>query len=96
MRNKLEVDNLIPENLTKRILTSLPEHFKTVILNVTQYELISIKKWLYFNTRGRISITKSYINDPKLGIDGRWCFGFEDPVELTFFSLGCSYIKPGN
>jgi hypothetical protein len=95
MRNKLEIENLIPQNLSKRIIDTLPIHFKTILLSCNEYDLIHIKRWIYFNTRDKTSITKCFIDDPKLGIDGRWCIGFENPVDLTFFSLGCPYFKSG-
>lgn len=93
MKNKLEIEDLIPQNLSKRIIDSLPEHYQTIVLNCNEYDLIHIRKWLYFNTKNKISITKCFTSDTKLGIDGRWCIGFEEPQDLTYFSLACPQLK---
>jgi hypothetical protein len=75
-----------------RKLSFVPMHFKSCI--ITNFNDIQIlDQWISYNLNSRYAIKKSYtINDNNLIVEGIE-IGFEDPSEITFFMLGCPYIR---
>jgi hypothetical protein len=75
-----------------RRLNYVPEHFAR--MNIKN-NLDEINSWVYSNLNGRYAINRAL----KAGDDNKMIetqeIGFEDPAELTMFSLACPYLhKP--
>ena len=76
-----------------RKLEWIPEHFTTMA--VRSSDLDNINSWVYSNLNGRYAIARSL----KVSEDNKMVethnLAFEDPAELTMFSLACPYLhKP--
>jgi hypothetical protein len=75
-----------------RRLNYVPEHFARMSI---KNHLDEINSWVYSNLNGRYAINRTL----KAGDDNKMIetqeIGFEDPTELTMFSLACPYLhKP--
>ena len=88
--------NLNPlDILGQREVSTLPPHFAKMQLEGWDFLMDenNIKQWIFHRLRGRFCIIKmpGYDSNDKL----RSCtvVGFEDHKELTFFMLGCTYIR---
>ncbi len=79
--------------LNKRFLKSMPPHFAKMKLSKIDYQINEIKDWIDTKCKNRYAISKlpTIDNDGKLNV--YIYVGFEDHKELTFFMLGCPFIR---
>jgi len=78
--------------IKKRKIKIMPPHFSKIQIN--DYDLLDNKmeNWIVGKLSGRYSIIKQPVvsnNSLKLSM----MVGFEEPQELTFFTLGCPYFR---
>jgi len=72
-----------------RKLNYMPKHFtKMGILNY--YDEISL--WVYTNLNSRYAIKRTLKISEDNKVIEAYEIGFEDPAELTMFSLACPYL----
>lgn len=77
--------------LELRRLEWIPEHFtKMSISNDTDID--AINDWVYNNLNGRYAIARSLKIDESNRMIETQDLGFEDPAEITMFSLACPYL----
>ena len=77
-----------------RQLKVLPPHFESIVIDMRIYNLEkTIVKWIRQNLKGRFFIgnvvSLSSDNQYHSGIK----VGFEEPKELSYFTLACPYLK---
>jgi hypothetical protein len=78
--------------IKKRKIKTMPPHFSKI--EIIEYDLIDSKleSWIVSKLNGRYSITREpHIKDNTL--KSSFFIGFEEPQELTFFTLGCPYYR---
>ena len=72
-----------------RKLSYMPKHFTRMSI---RHNTDEISMWVYTNLNSRYAITRTL----KVGEDNKMQeiqeIGFEDPAELTMFSLACPYL----
>lgn len=73
-----------------RKLDWVPEHFTKISVKTT--ELDNMSNWIYNNLNGRFAIARSLKIDDNNKMVETHNLGFEDPAELTMFSLACPYL----
>ena len=80
-----------PRNFYQRELNQLPPHFKNIIVRSPETDIDKMSKWIYENCTGRYSITKDVVlRDSKSR--SVTVIGFEEPGDLTFFTLKFAQI----
>lgn len=84
-----EVNPLSVLNLRK--LSFVPKHFSKVSVNI-RVDQKMLDHWINYNLSGRYAIVKSLSLDEKQALVETLEIGFEDPKEITMFTLGCPYI----
>lgn len=77
-----------------RQVTVLPPHFESIDIDMRIYNMErTIVKWIEQNLKGRFyinhAVSLSSDNQYQNGIR----IGFEDPKELSYFTLACPYLK---
>lgn len=77
-----------------RQLKVLPPHFESIVIDMKIYNMEkTIVKWINQNLKGRFFIgnviSLSSSNQYQSGIR----VGFENPKELSYFTLACPYLK---
>lgn len=78
--------------IKKRKIKTLPPHFSKIQIN--EFELFDFKleNWVINRLNSRYSISKiPHVKDNAL--KSSTFIGFEDPKELTFFTLACPYYR---
>ena len=78
--------------LGQRRLQYSPKHFETMNIN-SVYHVDIIDAWVYYHLNSRYCIRKKQGLNSERKIIDVWEIGFEDPLELTLFTLGCPYLK---
>jgi hypothetical protein len=73
-----------------RKLNWIPKHF--TIISVKSTEVDNMSSWIYNNLNGRYAIARSLKIDDNNKMIETQNLGFEDPAELTMFSLACPYL----
>jgi hypothetical protein len=73
-----------------RKLNWIPEHFTTISVKST--EIDNMSSWIYNNLNSRYAIARSLKIDDNNKMIETQNLGFEDPAELTMFSLACPYL----
>lgn len=77
--------------LDVRKLSFIPEHFSKLVL-LPYSDIKNLDQWIYYHLNSRYGIKKIFkINEDKK-ITEFIEIGFEDPKELSMFTLGCPYI----
>jgi len=72
---------------------SPPDHFQYILIPI-QYNLEdTISKWIYHHLKGRFYVGKSIKLDNNLKIMECLQIGFEEPKELSYFTLACPHLK---
>lgn len=77
-----------------RKLEWIPEHFTT--MSITGLDCDNISSWIYSNLNGRYAISRSLKLDQNNKMIETQDLGFEDPAEITMFSLACPYLHNEN
>jgi len=71
-----------------------PPHFEYISIAMRGYNLEhSILKWVERNTNGRFYVGSMYELDKNNKETKIIKIGFENPKELSLFTLGCPYLK---
>jgi hypothetical protein len=73
-----------------RKLNWVPEHFSKI--SVKTAEIDNMSNWIYNNLNGRYAVARSLKIDDNNKMIETQNLGFEDPAELTMFSLACPYL----
>ncbi len=73
-----------------RKLNYIPQHFTK--MSIKNIEIDNINSWIYSNLNGRYAIARSLKIDENNRMVETQDLGFEDPAELTMFSLACPYL----
>jgi len=69
-------------------------HFETLTMAMHLYNLEgTIVKWITENLKGRFYVGQTTILDESNQFQRVIKVGFEDPKELSYFSLACPYLK---
>jgi len=92
--------NSVPEKINPlnfygiRQLKVPPPHFEYVTIEMRRYNLEqTIVKWIEKNTKGRFYVGTIHELDKNNKQAKVIKIGFEDPKELSLFTLGCPYLK---
>jgi len=93
MKHKL--DNPNPLNFFGiRQLRVPPPHFEIMNIQMNMYNLEeSIIKWINRNLKSRFYVGKITALDSNNQYVQTLQIGFEDPKELSYFSLACPHLK---
>lgn len=93
LRNRLEKIN--PLNFYGiRQLEVPPPHFEYTTIEMRRYNLEqTMVKWIEKNLKGRFYVGTMYELDKNNKQVKVIKIGFEDPKELSVFTLGCPYLK---
>lgn len=87
--NRGEINALNVLGLRK--LSFIPDHFvKISVDNNVDTKLLS--QWIEYNLNSRYAIQTSYSLDAKRKMISVIEIGFEDPKELTIFTIGCQHL----
>jgi hypothetical protein len=62
-------------------------------MSITNLDLDTINSWVYSNLNGRYAIARSLKLDENNKMIETQDLAFEDPAELTMFSLACPYLQ---
>ncbi len=83
---QLRAMKINPLNFFDRELSTLPPHFLNTVVKANEYDLSTMKKWIYENCRGRFSFTKdvTFTTNESKAVT---VIGFEEPGDLTLFAL---------
>lgn len=77
-----------------RKMRILPPHFESIDINIRLYNLEqTIVKWITDNLKGRFFVGNTTILDENNQYQKVIRVGFEDPKELSFFTLACPHLK---
>ena len=76
--------------LELRKLEYIPEHFTR--MSITGADVDAVNSWVYGNLNGRYAIARSLKLDENNKMIETQDLGFEDPAEITMFSLACPYL----
>jgi len=79
--------------LEMRRVEYCPPYFHTITLNATYNMISSINTWIYNNTKGRYYINKTVTLNSSNTFFEKLKVGFENPNELTYFTLACPHLK---
>lgn len=71
-----------------------PPHFECLSIEMNRYNLEqTIVKWIEQNLKGRFYVGAVYELDKNNKQSKVIKIGFEDPKELSLFTLSCPYLK---
>jgi hypothetical protein len=84
--NRLEVFNC-------RIAGSAPVHFEYIKIPLKYNLEESISKWIKEHLKGRYYVGKSLNINKENTIENVLKIGFEEPKELSYFTLACPLLK---
>jgi len=92
---KHSVEKINPLNFYGiRKLEVPPPHFEYVTIEMRRYNLEqTIVRWIEKNLRGRFYVGAIYELDKNNKQQKVIKIGFEEPKELSVFTLGCPYLK---
>lgn len=76
-----------------RRLQSPLEHFESINLPVKYNLEDSLARWITDNLKNRFFIIKTLDVDNNNEVRNILSVGFEDPKELSYFTLACPYLK---
>lgn len=73
---------------------SAPAHFDYITIPLHYNLERSMDKWIHDNLKGRYYIGRTLKIDPiNRGISEVLYIGFEEPKELSYFTLACPHLK---
>jgi len=75
-----------------RKLSFIPEHFTTIKLKSFVIDTKKLDHWINYHLNSRYAIRKTFILDDNKKVVEATEIGFEDPKEITMFSLGCPLL----
>jgi len=75
-----------------RKLSFIPEHFTTIRLKSLIIDTKKLDHWINYHLNSRYAIRKTFILDDNKKVVEATEIGFEDPKEITMFSLGCPLL----
>lgn len=78
------------DEINQRCLTTLPPHF--VSINIDGWNLEEVKLWITQKLTGRYAIANKPVAHENKLVQAT-VIAFENPKELTYFSLACPYIR---
>jgi hypothetical protein len=76
-----------------RQLKHLPRHFESINLPMKYNLETSLSKWIKDNLRGRYYVGKTVNLDRNNQLATLVCIAFEQPKELSYFTLACPLLK---
>jgi len=77
-----------------RQMNVAPPHFQYINIEPFSYNLEgTVVRWIKENLKGRFYVDKTTILDSKNQFKHVIKIGFEEPKELSFFTLACPYLK---
>lgn len=76
---------------TRRTKKCLP-HFKIIEIKFDYSVEEKVSRWIYTNLKSRFFIGKVLVNTEEKRAEYAIRIGFEDPKEITIFSLSCPHI----
>ena len=79
--------------LNQIFLKFIPPHFAKMRLSKIDFQINEIKDWIDVKCKNRYSISKLPQIDENGKLNVSVFVGFEDHKELTFFMLGCPFIR---
>lgn len=68
-------------------------HFEYICIPVRYNLEQSLAKWITENLKGRYYLGKSIALDSNNQIENVIKIGFEEPREISYFTLACPYLK---
>lgn len=74
-----------------RRLYYMPEHFKRLTVNKS-LDIENLSYWINYHLNSRYAIRKKFMLDQNKKVIEVIEVGFEDPSEITFFTLGCPHL----
>jgi len=90
---KLDNPNPLDFFGVRRLLVP-PPHFEMMYFSMNTYNLEdTIVKWIITNLKSRFYVGKKTIIDSNNQYSQALQIGFEDPKELSYFSLACPHLK---
>jgi len=84
--NKLEVFNC-------RVTSSAPLHFEYIKIPLKYNLEESISRWIKDHLKGRYYVGRALNVDEKNSVQTVLKVGFEEPKELSYFTLACPLLK---
>jgi hypothetical protein len=76
-----------------RRLSVPPPHFEYMSIPMRYNILDSVDKWIKEHLKGKFYIGKSIILNKDNQIETVLKIGFENPKELSYFTLACPHLK---
>jgi len=76
-----------------RQLKVAPGHFEYIIIPMRYNLQDSIARWIVDNLKGRFYIGKTLDVDTSNQLGTMLQIGFEEPKELSYFTLACPHLK---
>lgn len=76
-----------------RRLEKPPEHFEYITLPIKYNLEMVLSKWITDNLKNRFYIGKTVCVDEENNLKSVLQIGFEEPRELSYFTLACPYLK---
>lgn len=70
-----------------------PRHFEYISIPIRYNLLDSITKWIVDNCKGRFYVGKTVDVDGSNTVSQMLKIGFEDPKEMSYFTLACPHLK---
>lgn len=70
-----------------------PPYFQYINIPLRYNLQESISKWIYENQKGRFYVGRSVGTTVDNSINTVLKIGFEDPKELSYFTLACPHLK---
>ncbi len=72
---------------------SPPAHFEYINIPIRYNIENTISKWITDNLKGRFYVGKAMHITDSNSMDEALKIGFEEPKELSYFTLACPYLK---
>jgi hypothetical protein len=70
-----------------------PPYFHSATFTPTYNIISTIENWIYNNTKGRYYIAKTVYLNTANEMGTKLKIAFENPRELTYFTLACPHLK---
>jgi len=91
MKKLLKANNLNYFSIRKP--QTPPNHFEYIYIPIKYNLENSISKWIHKNLKGRYYVGKSLHLTETNKLNNAIRIGFEDPKELSYFTLACPHLK---
>ena len=92
---KMQLKDPNPLNFyNARQLSVLPPHFQSIDINIQLYNLEdTICRWILTSLKGRFYCARSISLSSDNQLRQTIKVGFEEPKELSYFTLACPHLK---